>query len=227
MIRLWLRLMNMCSDRITSRIFKYNCSKAIKCKLKNWEWSVMEIFHSCEQSYLVDIGQCNQKFVLNDCMENLKVQDSQGWFSALWNDEGHLNGNKQRTYRLFKATLSTEKYISLHVPLYKKKIFSMLRCGSLPLEIEKGRHKKPQPIPVNERICNMCILHEIEDEKHFVMNCTLLNDLRNMLFQHCIQNEPSFNNMNNDENFHHIMQNGDYFTLNMIFKMYMLRTLLL
>ncbi len=95
--------MNMNSDRITSRIFKYNCSKAIKCKLKNWEWSVIEIFHLCELSYMADIGQCDDKVVLNDCKENLKVQDSNAWYSALWNDDGHLNGNKLRNYRLFKA----------------------------------------------------------------------------------------------------------------------------
>ena len=33
-IRFWLRLSNMDSGRLTHKIFKFNCTKAINCKLK-------------------------------------------------------------------------------------------------------------------------------------------------------------------------------------------------
>jgi len=44
-----------------------------------------------------------------------------------------------------------------------------LRLRDHKLKIEVGRHSKT---PLDERICKACSLNEIEDEVHFLYNCT-------------------------------------------------------
>ena len=40
------------------------------------------------------------------------------WQHKLWDDKGNINGNKARTYRLFKHNLEAEKYLDLNIPHY-------------------------------------------------------------------------------------------------------------
>ena len=62
---------------------------------------------------------------------------------------------------------------------HHRKLISKLRCSDHVLEVEKGRHK-----PANtrkrkeERLCIYCDRNEVEDEKHFLYECTLYNELR-------------------------------------------------
>ena len=44
--------------------------------------------------------------------------------------------------------------------------------SDLHLEIEKGRHID---MPRKDRICKMCPMKQIEDEKYFLTECTLYN----------------------------------------------------
>ena len=37
--------------------------------------------------------------------------DGQKWYNEMWNDNGHLNGNKLRTYREYKRDLAAEHYV--------------------------------------------------------------------------------------------------------------------
>ena len=57
--------------------------------------------------------------------------------------------NKLRTYRKFKHSFGAESYLELNIPYYKRKYFSILRAGCLPLGIETGRFAKPV-IPLNQ-----------------------------------------------------------------------------
>ena len=54
--------------------------------------------------------------------------------------------------------------------------FARLKVASHRLEIEAGRWKRPNPTPVNDRICKSCSL--LEDEYHFVLKCVLYVDIR-------------------------------------------------
>ena len=51
-----------------------------------------------------------------------------------------------------------------------------LRVSSHRLHIEAGRWAKPISIPLNERKCSIC--QQLEDEYHFVLECSIYNDLR-------------------------------------------------
>lgn len=54
-----------------------------------------------------------------------------------------------------------------------------MRCGTFPLEIEKGRIRN---IPVEQRTCKMCDLQTVEDETHFLIQCPKYRDQREKLF---------------------------------------------
>ena len=79
---------------------------------------------------------------------------------------------KLRTYITSKKKLCLEKYL-LADP-------TSLRTGTNVLEIEKGRF---EGIHRTLRYCKMCDLKIVEDEKHFVLQCPLYDQLRANLFK--------------------------------------------
>ena len=53
-------------------------------------------------------------------------------------DEGHINGNTLRTYRLYKSDLQTETYIKLLLKRNPRRFLAMFRCGNLPLLLKQS-----------------------------------------------------------------------------------------
>ena len=86
---------------------------------------------------------------------------------------------KLRTYSILKSRYNTEDYVKLDIPKPLRSTMAMFRCGVLPLRIETGRYKGE---PVEDRICTMCNLNEIESEKHFLLFCPLYKEQRKILY---------------------------------------------
>ena len=59
-------------------------------------------------------------------------------------------------------------------PTYRKYL-SKFRPPAHSLSIEKGRYNNTNR---RDRICNLCISSDIEDEFHFILKCPIYNDLR-------------------------------------------------
>ena len=59
-----------------------------------------------------------------------------------------INGNKLRTFRLFKTSVETAKYVTIQLPMSVRRVAALFRSGSLPLAIETDRYVRPQ-ITVN------------------------------------------------------------------------------
>ena len=53
---------------------------------------------------------------------------------------------------------------------------SKVRMSSHRLEMEAGRWHRPHSIPLDERKCRVCNI--IEDEFHFILECTLFQNIR-------------------------------------------------
>ena len=66
---------------------------------------------------------------------------------------------------------------------------SKLRMSSHRLAIESGRWTRPNIIPVNERKCTRCKL--VEDEYHFILECTIYIDLRKKYIPKYFWKRPS------------------------------------
>ena len=70
----------------------------------------------------------------------------------------------------------------MDIDKYERSLYTQLRLGILPLEIEIGRYKG---IELNNRICQLCNLNKIESEIHFVTECTAYLDERRILYNKC------------------------------------------
>ena len=79
-----------------------------------------------------------------------------------------------RTYRKIKTNYETENYVKFNCTKYQRSLIAQLRMGILPLAVE---------IAIYECLsqCFWC-KDSIEDEFHFICNCTLYSDLRSSLF---------------------------------------------
>ena len=67
------------------------------------------------------------------------------------------NSIKLRTYIKFQFAHSLEEYLFYIPDTRWIKALSRLRVSSYMLEIERGRHVKPQKISLEQRICQRCI----------------------------------------------------------------------
>ena len=98
------------------------------------------------------------------------------FYISLWSTTINTSQPKLRTYCRFKTDFAQENYIQLFKRSTRLNFtnFIKLRISAHTLMVEKGRHFSPK-LPLSERICKLCNLHEVEDEFHFVMKCTTFN----------------------------------------------------
>jgi hypothetical protein len=86
---------------------------------------------------------------------------------------------KLRTYSTLKKELKTEPYLEVHhrggIPELVK-----LRGGTNRLRIEQGRYIKEK---LEERICEFCDSKEVEDEKHFLLECKMHSEFREEMWK--------------------------------------------
>ena len=78
---------------------------------------------------------------------------------------------------------------------------SKIRMSSHRLEIEAGMWDRPQSIPLNERKCRVC--NVLEDEFHFILECSLFKELRKRFIKRYFSlrpNVPKFVELMTSEN---------------------------
>ena len=85
-----------------------------------------------------------------------------------------INNGRLDFYNKCKNSFKFEDYLN-KLQFNKRKLVIKLRCSDHELEIEKGRHKK---IPREMRLCKSCTMGKIETEDHFLTECNLYDDIR-------------------------------------------------
>ena len=147
---------------------------------------------------------CSSKKKVVCATEKLKAIDIDCWKNNLWDDRGQENGNKLRTYRLYKSDLIPEPYVKINMDRTHRRILAKFRSGSLPLNIETGRYAKPK-VPLLERTCKLCQNNCVEDEIHLLMVCEFYSDLRRSLFEKAQTCNTAFHTLSMDDKFIFIM----------------------
>jgi len=88
--------------------------------------------------------------------------------------------HKLRTHTLVTLDFSPKLY--LYINIQKSRVaLSRLRLNSHHLAIEMGRHTHPV-VPVQQRLCTKCDLNVVDDEIHFVTECTQYQNKRNLMY---------------------------------------------
>ena len=118
-------------------------------------------------SYFSEFYGCCRN-VTNQIMNKYRDQYIQVWFSSVSTNNSRTGegGNKLKTYRLFKSNFELEAYLCNIQNTAHRTALTRLRVGSHRLSNELGRYHKPKPLPVNERLCDLC--NVVEDEYHFL-----------------------------------------------------------
>ena len=122
-------------------------------------------------------------------------------YNKYWKDS-LTSQNKLRTYKLFKTELIYENYLSQCNLKYRKSL-TRFRISAHRLEIEKGRYSRP-PVPASQRLCKSC-KDKVEDELHFLIECSKLSESRVELFKTVSNICPNFNSLNENEKFIFLM----------------------
>ena len=89
---------------------------------------------------------------------------------------------KLRTYATFKTDIRSENYLDFVLNFKVRRCYSQFRLGVHDLEIERGRYR-PKPSPIAERLCKLCSIQAVEDEKHFLVECSLHRKQRKRLYE--------------------------------------------
>jgi hypothetical protein len=104
---------------------------------------------------------------------------------------------------LIRYNCIIKNYVNHKITSY---IYLLIFTISLWLMIEKGRHRK---IDLENRLCPLCKF-EVEDELHFTIKCTKLQELRNKFYQKISDILPSFYNLSDTVKCHLIFRSNDY-----------------
>ena len=84
-------------------------------------------------------------------------------------------------------------------------MISRIRASSHNLGIELGRHTRPNPTPIENRICLHCSSNSLDDEFHFIMKCDKNKNERKLLFSKLT---PEIINLDQDELFIYLFSNS-------------------
>ena len=177
-LRFWNRCINMGDDRLTKKIFLWDLDRK-----KGWGEEIKSIFISLDlQDKFENIECCDLDFV----NERIKTLAEHSWKTDIQSKP------KLRTYTQFKNKYETELYVNRLQNRRKRSLFAQFRLGVLPLRIETGRFRN---LPCEQRICQTCDMNKVEDEFHFIMECTIYQDLRNVLFFQAQRLNSEFNDL--------------------------------
>ena len=112
-------------------------------------------------------------------------------------DEISSEQSKLRTYAKLKTVTGLEEYLSSIENIRDRTALTKIRLSNHSLMIEKGRH---QGLQENERLCPFCD-NKIENEFHFVMECSTFDVLRQQLFIEMAGIDNVFDELDDDEKF--------------------------
>ena len=124
--------------------------------------------------------------------------DSQDW------DINRYKSQKLRYYNLYKYEKGNENYLHLNISRYQRSILAQFRCGILPLQIEIGRYRD---VPLCDRLCELCDDLSVEDEIHFLCECSYYTEFRSDLFNHASLSDSSFLDKDSIDQFVFLMSN--------------------
>ena len=144
-----------------------------------------------------------------EILTRLHDQHTQSLQSDLSSNQGATTsgGSKLRTYKLIKHDVTVcEPYLTLITNPKIRNALTKFRLSDHKLQIESGRHCNPRK-PIEDRLCEICNNHEIEDEIHFLINCPFYCNFRSPIIQLAGSLNQHFHHLSPKEQFIFLMCN--------------------
>ena len=165
MIKLWNKLIDLDDQRVIKKVFLWD----YRNPGISWCSDMKMLFRDIDYMlYYQNFVKCNivnmKRLLLNAFMEKWRLDCTKV--------------NKLKTYIKYKEEFNVEPYLIISMNRKCRSYVAQFRCGILPLKIETGRFST-QYVPEQNRICSFCESNSIENEYHFVFDCSLYNELRN------------------------------------------------
>ena len=144
----------------------------------------------------------NEVIINQQCVKNtrssIKQQLQKKFFSRLVKSSKRHSDNSRQKYtnKEIKKDYRLEEYLKIVRNPAHRISMTKLRLGVHTLRIQTGKYEnKGASIPVEERLCLVCKRNCIEDEKHFLIDCTEYESLRQQLYFHISENDATFINL--------------------------------
>ena len=121
-----------------------------------------------------------------------------------------------RTYNLFKPDFKYETYLEVVKDGRYRHALTKFRTSSHTLGIERGRHTNNE---VNERLCAYC--ERIDDERHFILCCDVIDYERQCLFEKVNYHYPNFGDLDDLEKFKYLFDVRESPNIGLVIKIYL------
>ena len=200
MISYWKRIVLLENSHIVKKAYKSlyelsehgqeNWCSFVKDILVDLGYSEAWNLHEINDRDLYALKEKLYKTHMDKCLEN--INDSE-------------KNPKLRTYKLLKTEFKLETHLTYPYNVNHMLALTKFRISSHNLHIETGRYTRPTKTPISERKCLHCSDGTVEDEMHFILDCSLYVEERHKLIEVCTENIPGFENMEAQQRFINIM----------------------
>ena len=133
-------------------------------------------------------------------------------FKTLWGNklenEAVFKEGELRTFYSFKSVF--QKVIYLDAVRDRSHQQTLTK-----LEIKNGRYSQKS---ITDRLCKQCFLNKVEDETHFIFDCSCYDSKRFKLFDYIKQETPNFASLKSSDKMIWLMTCENSYILNMFAK---------
>ena len=192
MLKFWNRLVMCNQNRLLYKVFIWDKSFV---NSNSWMSEIKDIFVKINQH---DCLPMNTKCDMVAAHTTISAINESEW------ENKRYRFPKLRYYNMYKSNFSVEEYVNCNMPKWQRSVLAQFRAGILPLEVETGRY---QNIELQDRLCKFCRLNEVEDEIHFICQCTFYNEARNDLYIKTIEVLPDFYSLDILDKFVYLLAN--------------------
>jgi hypothetical protein len=107
------------------------------------------------------------------------------YLESTYGEQARARSSRLRTYQLMNASCTTEfgysyahqSYLQAITNVQLRQSLSRFRCSNHRLEVECGRHAKPESVLRRDRVCHLCPFGAVEDEDHLLLVCPAHHDI--------------------------------------------------
>ncbi|MCG8431402.1 MAG: hypothetical protein MJA29_09555, partial [Candidatus Omnitrophica bacterium] len=178
--------------------------------IQSWYSFIHFILKHYDLSLYLDNPESSSLATLIESLSNQIFEENiLKWKTEISSDYGKSgsgSGNKLRSYKLFKSQFELENYLLCIKDSNARRTLTNFRISAHDLAIERGRYLKT---PLEDRLCVFCDEGAVEDEIHFLLECSNYNGLRKEFFSKVENKCKNFSALTSKNKFIWLLSNDD------------------